>query len=105
MAKRKEKSPPDKDTVLKLVDLQCAVIQHCSALKATTEFLSSGKKEAAIGRLDSAVTALLAVVRGQCAGMKMACPKCGTEQNVVAWVDDKECSNCGGPLEVLGMDS
>lgn len=75
-------------TTMNLIELQCAIIAHCAALKAVTQLLLNGKKDAAVARLDGAVTALAAAVRGQCAGVSMKCPNCGSEQNVVAWVDD-----------------
>jgi hypothetical protein len=91
----------DKALELKLLELSAAMIQHCQALKGVTSMLEQGNVDAAISRLDCAVTALHAVVRGQCVGSTMACPNCGTEQDVVAWVDDKTCDHCGATLEQL----
>lgn len=101
MARRKkDKHPPDKHMVLKFLELQCAVIQHCQALKAVTQMLLDDQKAAAVARLDGAVTALQATVRGQCIGQTMNCPACGSEQDVVAWVDDRKCHVCGEELEI-----
>lgn len=97
MAKRKRK--PEVDTFA-FLELQLAVIQHCQALKAITELLERDQKTAAVARLDGAVAALHAVVRGQCAGKTMKCPACGTEQDVVAWVDDRKCNICGEELDL-----
>lgn len=99
MAKRK-KRPPDPNVVIQLVELRAATIAHAGALKAAIRLLEEGNVPAATARLEGAVTALHATIRGQCAGQTMACPACGTEQDVVAWVDDGSCRDCGGPLEV-----
>jgi hypothetical protein len=104
MARKRRRREVDQNEVISLIELRCGIVQHAAALKAVTQLLSDGKKEAAISRLDSAVTALHALVRGQCAGQKMKCPACGSEQDVVAWVDDGRCSECGGELKVFGDD-
>jgi hypothetical protein len=96
MAKRK---PAPADGGLKLLELQLAVIQHCNALRAVADFLDAGNLDAATARLDGAVAALKAVVRGQSVGVTMACPACGSQQGVVAWVDDGRCDHCGGELK------
>lgn len=83
---------------LKLIELQLATITHCKALKEVTSLMVAEKYDAAIARLDGAVMVLEATIRGQCAGVTMKCPACQSEQDVVAWVDDKQCRNCGGDL-------
>lgn len=105
MARKRKPEKPNPADWLLLLELRLATMAHCAALKAVTTFLAEGKTEAAIARLDQTVTALHAVVRGQCAGMKMECPRCGTSQDVVAWVDDGKCDHCGGDLKVPGNDS
>lgn len=99
MAKRKKRQVSE-NTTIKFVELQCAVLSHCQALKAVTSLLIEGRIEAAVARLDGAVAAMQAVVRGQCAGESMKCPDCGSEQDVVAWVDDKKCNVCGADLQM-----
>lgn len=100
MAKKKNRDTSDENTAIKLLELQCAVMQHCQALRAVTNLLIEGKKDAAVARLDQATAAFSAVVRGQCVGVTMKCPACGSEQDVVAWVDDHNCHNCGTTLEM-----
>jgi hypothetical protein len=97
---RRKRRPPPKGQGLKLLELQCGVIQHCAALGAVTELLGDGQTGAAVARLDQAVSALHALVRGQAVGQTMACPACGSQQAVVAWVDDGRCDHCGAALEV-----
>ena len=99
MAKRR-KRPVNRNDTLKLVELQCGIIQHMAALKAVTQFLIDGKKEAAVARLDQAVTAIGALVRGQAVGITAKCPSCESEQAVVAWVDDGKCRECGAALNI-----
>jgi hypothetical protein len=99
MAKRKKRVVSKNDT-LNHLELQIGVAQHCASLKAVIRFLEAGQREAAIARLDQAVHALHALVRGQCAGQTMKCPACGSEQDVVAWVDEGTCDACGEALEV-----
>src|SRR5947209_1581605 len=98
MAKKRKRE--DDDNPLKLLELQAGVIQHCQALKAVSNLLSTSKIAAAVARLDSAVAALHALVRGQCVGQSLECPQCGTAQDVVAWVDDGTCDHCGARLEL-----
>ena len=97
---RKKKRVVSQNEVLKLLELQLGVIAHCQSLKAVTQLLIDGKTEAAVARLDGAVSTMHALVRGQCAGQAMKCPKCATEQDVVAWVDDGRCNECGEALEI-----
>lgn len=99
---KKKKRPDDQPTSLKLLELQCAVIQHCAALKAVVDLMVEEKYPIATARLDQAVSALHAVVRGQAIGQTMQCPKCGTDQDVVAWVDEKICQHCGEELRIPG---
>jgi hypothetical protein len=98
VAKRKKRQV-DPNEVLLLLELRMASIQHCTALRSVILLLEQGKTEAAIARLEGAVASLHATVRSQCAGQKMACPNCGSEQDVVAWVDDGKCDICGEALE------
>jgi hypothetical protein len=35
----------------------------------------------------------------------MACPACGSQQDVAAWVDDGKCDHCGAALKLPGDDS
>jgi len=106
MAKRKRKNlqPPDRNQGLQLLELQCGIISHCAALKAVTEFLTQGKTDAAVVRLDQATKGLHALVRGQCEAVTKACPQCGESQGVVQWVDSGQCDNCGAPLKIPSDD-
>jgi hypothetical protein len=105
MAKRRQpKREADQSETLSLLELRCGIIQHCAALKAVASFLSENKREAAVARLDQAIAALHALVRGECTGMTMNCPNCGEAENVVAWVDSGLCSHCGGKLEIPGKE-
>lgn len=83
---------------MKFVELQLGVMQHFQSLKQVTGMLATGNTSQAISRLDQAVSALGALVRGQSVGVTMPCPKCGAEQDAKAWTDDHECSSCCGPL-------
>lgn len=102
IAKRKRERVVNQNEFLKLLELRLGVIQHSQALKAVAQLLGEGKTQAAVARLDDAVTALHALVRGQTAGQTLKCPHCGSDQNVVAWVDDGACRECGGVLEIPG---
>jgi 16S rRNA U516 pseudouridylate synthase RsuA-like enzyme len=105
MAKRKKREvDQDWRNTIHLLELQCGIIQHTAALKAVGQLLAEDKKAAAVARLDQATAGLLALVRGQAAGVKMKCPNCGSEQDVVQWVDSGLCSDCGGILKVPGDD-
>lgn len=99
MAKRKER-PVNKNAVLKLLELQCAVMTHTKALKAAIQLMIDGKREAGMARLDGAVSVLDAVVRGQAAGMTIACPSCKGERPMAEWVDEHKCGSCGEYLEI-----
>lgn len=88
----------DRIDVLALLELRCAIISHCNALKAVTELLEQDKKAAAVARLEGAVASLQATVRGQCAGQMMKCPQCGLDQAVVTWADEQRCQACGEPF-------
>jgi hypothetical protein len=99
MSKRRKRVVSQNDT-FNLLELQLAVMAHCQSLKAVTRLLIEGRKEAAVARLDGAVTSFQATIRGQCAGVTMKCLGCGSEQDVVAWVDDGMCNACGATLNV-----
>lgn len=101
MPKRK---PKPRNDGLKLLELQCATIAHCAALREVADLLTAGNKDAAVARLDGAVAALHATIRGQAAGVTRACSACGHSQSVVEWVDDGRCDNCGEPLEMPGAE-
>lgn len=78
----------------KYVELQLGVVQHCQSLKRVIDLLANGKTAQAISRLDQAVAALGSIVKGQCVGVTMPCPRCGDEQDVKAWTQTHECSSC-----------
>ena len=102
MSKQRKKPERDRLDVLAHLELQMGIIQHCQAMRSIVELLERDQTAAAIARLDGAVAALHALVRGQCAGKTMECPACKSSQDVVAWVDDGRCNNCGEVLEVPG---
>ncbi len=96
MKRRRKARAPE---TFELLELQLAVLQHCNALGAVTHFLEQGKTDAAIARLDAAISAFQSIIRGQCIGQTKACPICGTTQEVVAWVDSGTCNYCGHELK------
>lgn len=105
MAKRNKTRVVDQNEVFKMLELRMGIIQHTQALKAVVQLLSQDKKQAAVARLDNAVTALHALVRGQCSGQTMECPHCKSPQDVIAWVDDGMCRECGELLEIPGAST
>jgi hypothetical protein len=86
------------NSVLKLVEMRLAIMQHCRAMKAIITFLEQGNVTAAIARLDQATKALDAALRGTEVGEILPCFKCGHEQAVLAWVDNKVCERCGAEI-------
>lgn len=98
MAKKPKRQNVNLDALLATLELKRGIEQHCLALRATISLLEADKKPAAIARLEGAVSALEAVVRGQCAGLTMPCPTCQQPQNVTAWVDAHKCDACGSEL-------
>lgn len=79
---------------LKLIELQCAVIAHCTALRHVIALWQDGKIDAAIARLEGAVTALDATSRGQVAGVSMKCDVCGESSALVDWAVEGVCPKC-----------
>jgi hypothetical protein len=86
---------------LQLIELQVTVIQHCHALKRVVRLLQEKKIPAAVAAIEGAVVALEASLRSQASGEMMMCPACGTHKEVIQWVDESTCDQCGqrlGPL-------
>ncbi len=102
MSKKRKKKPAGpiitRPEAMVLLELRLAVMQHCTALKFVAEYMAQDKKELATSRLDQAVHALEAVVRGTAVGVTMPCPGCGEEQDITAWLEHRECSACFHPL-------
>lgn len=80
---------------LALLELQLALLHHCAAL------LERGKDKAAWARVEGAVSALHAAVRGQAIGKAFPCPSCGKRSAIVRWAENESCCpKCGHFVEL-----